>query len=128
MPSFSPHSLELLSTCHPDLQKVLKEAIKHADFVVLEGHRGETAQNIAFANGTSQKKWPEGNHNSLPSKAVDIAPYPIDWKDKPRFIRLLSFVQGLGFGMGIPLRLGGDWDSDFLFDEHFFDWPHIELA
>ena len=128
MPTFGQSSLERLATCHPDLQRVLKEAIKHADFVVLEGHRGEAAQNIAFEKGTSKLKWPHGEHNSLPSRAVDVAPYPIDWKDKMRFIRLLSFIQGLGRGMGVPLRIGGDWDSNFLFNEDWQDWPHIELA
>lgn len=54
MPVFSKASKERLSTCHPDLQRVMNEAIKITDFTVLEGHRGKAAQDAAFAAGNSK--------------------------------------------------------------------------
>lgn len=132
MPSFSNTSLNKLITCDHRLQLVLNEAIKIVDFVVLEGHRGEKAQNEAVANGTSQLPWPKGKHNSMPSKAVDIAPYlpevKIDWKDMIAFGRLMGIVQAIGHQHGIKLRFGLDWDGDFRSrDENFVDAPHVEV-
>lgn len=127
MPKFGKESTAKLATCHPNLIIILNEAIKYVDFTVLEGHRGKELQNLYFSQGKSKLRWPHGEHNSTPSNAVDVAPWPIDWADVRRFIRLLSFIQGIGFGLGIPIRIGGDWNSDFIFNENFHDWPHIEL-
>lgn len=128
MPKLSKVSLERLATCDPRLQELLRAAIVHVDFSVLEGHRDQVRQDYLYSIGQTKLKWPKGKHNATPSRAVDVAPYPLDWKDTKRFIRVLSVIQGIGFGMGIPVRLGGDWDGDFLFDENFYDWPHIELV
>lgn len=128
MPKFGSQSLARLKTCHPDLQRVAHEAIKAVDFTVLEGHRGKDLQNLYYSQGKSKIKWPNGKHNKTPSLAMDVAPWPIDWSDIRRFIRTLSFIQGVGYGMGIPLRIGGDWNSDFIFNESWHDWPHIELV
>lgn len=137
MPTFSATSKQRLETCDPRLQELLNEAIKHIDFIVLEGHRGEAAQNEAFRKGTSKLPWPKGNHNSLPSRAVDIAPYfpevKIDWGDLIAFGRLMGFIQCLATQRGIKLRFGLDWDGDFRSvnrdpNEGFLDAPHIELV
>lgn len=137
MPAFSVTSKQRLETCDSRLQELLNEAIKHIDFVVLEGHRDEAAQNEAFRTGKSQKRWPEGNHNALPSRAVDIAPFfpevKIDWTDLIAFGRLMGFIQCLAIQRGIKLRFGLDWDGDFRSvnrdpDEHFLDAPHVELV
>lgn len=137
MPTFSQISRERLLTCDPRLQILLYEAIEHIDFVVLEGHRGEAAQNEAVRKGTSKKPWPTGNHNSIPSRAVDIAPYlpevKVDWKDLIAFGRLMGFIHALAAKRGIKLRFGLDWDGDFRSvdrdpDEDFLDAPHIELV
>lgn len=136
MPYFSKASLDKLATCDPRLQLVLNEAIKIVDIVVLEGHRGEFAQNEAVANGTSKLSWPKGKHNAVPSKAVDVAPYlpqvKIDWKDLIAFGRLMGVLQAIAFRHGIKLRFGLDWDGDFRSvdrdpDEDFLDAPHIEV-
>lgn len=137
MPSFSTLSKQRLESCDSRLQLLLNEAIKHIDFVVLEGHRDEAAQNEAFRTGKSQKKWPDGNHNSFPSRAVDIAPYfpdvKIDWGDVVAFGRLMGFIQCLAVQNNIKLRFGLDWDGDFRTvtrdpNEHLMDAPHIELV
>lgn len=129
MAQFSPASEAKLVTCHPKLQEVLREAILYYDFTVLVGHRGEADQNKAFLEKASTKQWPNSMHNTLPSRAVDIAPYPIDWADVRRFALIVGFIIGLGAARGIKLRSGLDWDSDGNIKEHsLVDGPHIELV
>lgn len=132
MPKFSPASLKQLETCDTRLQNVLNRAILSFDFTVLEGHRGEEAQNRAYAKGLSQKRWPEGKHNSLPSKAVDIAPYPIDWSSREaarqRFVYLAGWIMASAAAVGVKLRWGGDWNGNQdTRDEHFRDLGHFEI-
>jgi len=128
MPRLSQSSLDKLASCHPDLQRVLCEAIKIVDFTVCDGHRGKDAQNKAVAEGKSKTPWPTSKHNHKPSLAVDVAPYPIDWKDRERFIYLAGIFKGIAFKEGVLLRWGGDWDGDSDFLEHEFrDLPHFEL-
>lgn len=129
MATLSKISLERLATCHPKLQVVLKEAIKHVDFTVLAGHRGEDEQNEAFVSKRSTKRWPESKHNAYPSLAVDIAPYPVDWNNIERFRFVSAFILGLAAGMGIKIRAGVDWNRNFdPKDEEFIDGPHLELV
>lgn len=127
MPQFGKRSKEQLETCHPDLQMVLNKAIEVVDFSVLQGYRGEEEQNKYFYEGKSKLKYPQGKHNKNPSLAVDIAPWPIDWKDIKRFGAVVFFIKGIAYENGIKLRLGADWNSDFQFNESFIDMPHIEL-
>jgi len=65
--------------------------------------------------------WPDGRHNKSPSRAVDLAPYPIDFQDIKRFEILGWFVKGLAKGLGIKVIWGGDWAN-------FRDWGHFELV
>lgn len=127
MPKFGKRSIHHLNTCHPDLQLVLNEAIKYVDFSVLEGHRSQELQDLYFQQGKSKVKYPNGKHNKTPSLAVDIAPYPIDWNDLKRFGAVVFFIKGIAISKGIKLRLGADWNGDFIFNESFVDAPHIEL-
>jgi peptidoglycan L-alanyl-D-glutamate endopeptidase CwlK len=134
MPIFSRKSIEKLQTCHTDLQVLLWEVIKGFDCIVLQGHRGEAEQNKAFADGRSKLQWPNGKHNAVPSMAVDISPYPVDWKDSGRFILLGGYVLGVAAQlrrdgrMLYDLRWGGDWNMDFDMNaEKFRDLGHFEL-
>lgn len=132
MPRFSVASELQLNTCHPDLQRVLREAIKHFDFVVVEGHRGKAAQDAAYAKGFSQVRYPHGKHNSLPSRAVDIAPFPIDWSEKRAAHLRFAFMQGVVLAcanqLGVKVRFGMDWNRNLdPRDETFLDLPHVEL-
>ncbi|WKT59121.1 hypothetical protein Q2E61_09290 [Microbulbifer thermotolerans] len=127
--SFGEVSQSKLATCHEDLQRLLNEAIKVVDFSVICGHRGEAEQTAAVRAGASKVQYPNSKHNSLPSLAVDIAPYPIDWNNAERFAHLQGVVRGIAHVMGIKIRLGGDWDMDGdITDQKFTDWPHIELV
>lgn len=126
--TFSKRSLRRLRTCHPDLQRLFIEVVKHFDCTVLEGHRNKRNQNEAHRTGRSKLKWPKGKHNKMPSLAVDVAPYPVNWKDLDRFYLFAGFVKGVASQMGIKLRLGADWDGDTeVMDQTFHDLPHFEL-
>ena len=128
MPRFSAHSEAQLGTCHPDLQRLFREVIKHYDCIVLEGHRGKEDQERYVREGKSKVHWPNGNHNATPSNAADVAPYPVNWRDRERFYYFGGFVKGVAAELGIDIRWGGDWDSDDdLHDQTFFDLPHFEL-
>ena len=128
MPKFGRRSKERLATCDSRLQKVFNEVIKHVDCSVLEGHRGEERQNAFFEEGKTQVKFPKGRHNSSPSNAVDVTPYPVDWEDRERQTLFAGFVLGVAKLMGVTLRWGGDWDMDFhVMDNRFDDFPHFEI-
>ena len=129
MASFGEKSLEKLKTCHPDIQKVMHEAIKHYDFIVLYGHRTVAEQQALYAQGRTKpgqvvtkldgvKK--KSKHNHMPSLAVDIAPYPIDWNDLGRFKALADVVKKAAKTVGVDIVWGGDWTS-------FKDYPHYEI-
>ena len=104
MPSFGKSSQDKLATCDPRLQKVFNEVVKYFDCTVIEGHRGEEAQNKAFAEGKSKLKYPQSKHNKIPSLAADVLPYPIDWNDTNRMRYFAGFVVGIAATMGIKLR------------------------
>ena len=128
MPRFGKKSKEGLNTCDERLQKVFNEVIKHVDCSVLEGHRNEERQNKLFDEGKTKVKFPSGRHNSSPSLAVDVTPYPVDWADRERQTLFAGFVLGVARGMGIVLRWGGDWDQDWqVMDNKFDDFPHFEI-
>jgi len=128
MPKFGRKSKERLNTCDSNLQKVFNEVIKHVDCSVLEGHREKDRQNKLFEEGKTKVKYPNGRHNRQPSSAVDVTPYPVDWKDRERQTLFAGFVIGVASQMGINLRWGGDWDQDFqVVDNRFDDFPHFEL-
>ena len=128
MPKFGRTSRKRLDTCHKQIQKLFEEVVKGYDCSIVCGHRGEKEQNEAYQKGNSQVMFPNGRHNSLPSKAVDVAPYPIDWEDRDGFILFAGYVLGVASHLGMNVRWGGDWDGDFdLSDNEFDDLVHFEM-
>ena len=133
MPKFGKNSKNRLSECDHKLQEVFNEVIKYVDCSVLEGIRSKEKQDRMFAEGKSKFKYPGSKHNVLAANgksiAVDVTPYPVDWKDRERQTLFAGFVIGVAKGMGIKLRWGGDWDMDFqVNDNKFDDFPHFELC
>lgn len=111
------------------------DVIKVYDFSVLCGHRGKVEQTRLFEERKTQVYWPDSKHNKTPSLAVDIAPYPIDWKDKGRFLFLAGAVHAVAAlllkqgQISHGIRWGGDWNRNGNFkDQNFFDLPHFELV
>ena len=128
MPKFGKKSKEELSTCREELQEVFNEVIKTVDCSILEGNRHQTRQDALYEEGKTKVKYPKGRHNALPSFAVDVCPYPVDWSDRERFTLFAGFVLGIAKSMGIDLRWGGDWNQNWeVNDNKFDDFPHFEL-
>ena len=131
MPSFSKSSKDRLATCHPDLQALMNEVIKHIDISILCGHRSVEEQAELFRQGRSKLDGSPGKmskHNHKPSRAVDFSPYPVRW-ERERFIAAAHFAKGIASQLGIEVRLGCDWNADLSFDKsEFFDGPHLELV
>ena|SRR5688572_12412576 len=117
---FGKKSLEVRSQLHPDLQKVVDEVSKTVNCSLICGHRNEADQNRAFAEGKSKLKWPKSRHNSWPSEAVDIVPYPVDWKDIKAFKAMAVKIKEAAETVGVKIEWGGDWVN-------FRDYPHWQL-
>ena len=135
MPHFGKNSSDQLKTCAWKWQMILQEVIKYYDCKILEGHRGEKEQHDNFFTNRSKVDWPDGKHNTYPSEAVDVAPYPIPenwgadhWKDLVHFYELAAIIKFVAASKGIKIRWGGDWDGDGDYkDNKFEDLVHFEL-
>lgn len=152
-------SLARLEGVHPDLVRVFKRAAAMArpeeDFTILEGVRsveqmyinygkGRTARECAakgvpakYATPRSAKvTWLSNplmsNHRKMADgfgRAVDAAPYPIDWNDIGRFEKMALLIFRAAAAEGVVIRWGADWDGDGKFRERGeTDSPHFELA
>lgn len=164
MPKFGMTSTTNLNTAHRDLQTVFREVVKLFDCSILQGHRPLKEQWELFKKGRKVKhpgldpeqtdswevqnrskvvtyidgKKKKGMHNYEPSKAIDAAPYPIDWRSKEKVRARFYFMAGVVLAISEALfeagkithkiRWGGDWDFDQDFeDQTFDDLPHYEL-
>ena len=117
---FSPRSLERLDTCHSDLRRLFNEVIKHRDCTIVCGFRGQEEQDEAYANDRSKVYFPHSKHNRWLSEAIDVMPYPIDWKAIRDIYNFAGFVQGVASQLGIDITWGGTFKT-------FFDGPHYQL-
>jgi len=134
---FGKKSRERLDMAHPDIRKICHRALRSYDFTVLETYRTHEKQKEYFDKGLSKLDGftNRSKHQDMPSMAVDIAPYPIDWKDTGRFYYLAGLMMSAAnelFEAGEinhKLRWGRDWDRDTDFDDNRFnDYPHFELV
>lgn len=131
MTGYSGVSESRLATCDERLQRVCRAVLPLMDHAVVCGHRGKAAQEEALKAGKSKAKWGQSPHNSYPSRAVDLAPYPIDWADRRAFDRLAGLMLGTAASLGIKLRWGGAWDGDLRRGNRrgqLEDLPHFELV
>lgn len=127
MYTFSVKSLNLINhpKFSPTLRLLLTEAIKDSpiDFTVIETVRTLEKQKEYYAKGTTKtlksRHIPDTNKSGY-SEAVDIAPYPIDWKDLSRFRKLSEHILKKANQLGIPITWGGTWKT-------LVDMPHYEL-
>tara|TARA_R110000803_G_scaffold54388_2_gene111096 strand:- start:1849 stop:2250 length:402 start_codon:yes stop_codon:yes gene_type:complete len=130
MPRFGKKSKERLRGVDAKLQNVLNEVVKYFDIAIIEGVRSQERQNELVAQGKSKTKF--GKH--VEGKAVDIAPYPIDWEARDDFHYLGGFMLATAASMGYKIRWGGDWNASSLFkgqrttkDNNFDDLVHFEI-
>ena len=139
MYKFSKRSRDNLSTASENLQRLFNEVIKEIDCTVICGHRSPEEQFELYKKGRVNKdfKWivvdkskvvtnidgraKKSNHNYLPSRAVDVVPYPLDWNDLNAFKKLGEVVKRKAKELGIKISWGGDWQT-------LKDYPHYEEA
>jgi peptidoglycan L-alanyl-D-glutamate endopeptidase CwlK len=118
--SFGTRSKERLNGVHPDLVKVIEEAIKESplDFSITEGLRTKERQKELFSAGKSQTM----NSRHLTGKAVDIAVIKdgtVTW-DFKYYQLVADHIKKVAKELDIDIVWGGDWVS-------FRDGPHFEL-
>lgn len=121
MPSFGKRSLKARVTMDPRLQGIVDEAIKKYDFSIIWGHRDMGSQNQAYKDGHTNKRWPNSKHNTYPSIAMDIVPYP-GLYNAPliEFYKLATIIYEEAMKQNVRLRWGGHWKKPF-------DPAHYEL-
>ena len=106
------------------LQHILNKLIQIMDVTIIEGLRSQKRQDELVKKGASKTKYSK----HITGKAVDLAPYPIDWKDRERFHYMGGMVRGIAHELDIKIRWGGDWDGDGeIKDNSFDDLVHIEI-
>jgi hypothetical protein len=120
MPSFGTNSKKQLATLDPLLQDVLNLAIEKYDFAVVQGHRDMEDQNTQFNEGDSQLRWPNSKHNSHPSMAVDIIPWPTQYEDIHEFFVMATHIYAAAQKLGVLINWGGHWRT-------LKDYPHFEI-
>ena len=113
-------SKDRLQGVHPDLVKVIEEAIKDSplDFSITEGLRTKERQKSLFDAGKSQTM----NSRHITGKAVDIAVIKdgeVTW-DFKYYQLVADHIKKIAKDMKIDIVWGGDWQS-------FKDGPHFEL-
>ena len=124
MYKFGKKSKERLRGVHPKLVNVLNELIKIMDVTIIEGLRSEERQKELLEQGKTKTKFSK----HIKGKAVDLAPYPIDWEDRERCHYMGGMIRGIGKQLNTDLRWGGDWYSDGeIKDNSFDDLVHVEI-
>ena len=120
---WSNTSLAKLKTCDERLQAMADMMLSRSEFdlTITCGHRGKKEQQDAFDKGTSKAKFGQSKHNNLPSLAIDICPYPINWDDKDeRWRKMALNAMWCAGRLGFEIVWGGDFKS-------IKDMPHFEL-
>ena len=124
MYKFGRKSKERLKGVDHRLIKVLDELIKIMDVTIIEGLRSEERQKELLEKGATKVKY----SRHMEGKAVDLAPYPIDWENRDGFHYMGGMIRGIAHQLGLKIRWGGDWDSDGdVKDNGFDDLVHIEI-
>ena len=146
-------SLEALATCTPQARTLARAILDRVPFDcrIIQGHRGRTEQEAAFASGNSRAKYGQSPHNRSPSWAFDLVPLLDVDKDgdteiaireasgrevdargtgpvSEAYRQLVQAVAAASAAEGIPARSGGDWDRDGdLTDNRLYDPAHVEV-
>lgn len=128
MPHFSESSKTKLASVDPRLQRLFNAVIEHYDCKVIFGMRTQEEQQALYAQGRTTPGKIVTHMDGVKRRsrhqdglAVDVVPYPIDWKDLRRFNNFGWFVKGMAAAMDIEITWGGDW-------KQFKDYPHFEVS
>ena len=116
----SSKSLSRLKGVHPDLVKVVKNAIKitNIDFTVTEGLRTLNRQKELVNKGKSKTL----NSRHLTGHAVDLAAWvknAISW-NWVYYYEIYEAMKNAADSLNVPIEWGGNWKT-------FKDGPHYQL-
>ncbi len=138
MSKFSQRSLDTLKGIHPDLVKVLNEAIKNTpvDFTITNGVRTTKEQQALYAKGRTVGGSIVTNADGVKNKsnhqaksdgygyAIDLYPFvngSVDLNDKPNNLKKIAdHILSVAKSLNIKIEWGGNWKS-------IIDRPHFEL-
>lgn len=114
-----------LTLVDSDLVRLVMDVGSQRDVCVVQGSRTIAEEQADIDRGVSHLKDPMHSlHVIIPgvrdrALAVDLAPYPINWADKPGFAALGAFVKERAAALGItPFSWGGDFPHPFDFDHY----------
>ena len=120
------HHAERLKDVDPRLAQLAVHVGSQRDLIVIEGARSLEAEQQAIAGGFSSLTNPMDSKHVIdpPTRplalAIDLAPWPLDWKDLGEFDNLAVAMKLAAAELDIPVVWGGDWHT-------FKDRPHWEL-
>jgi peptidoglycan L-alanyl-D-glutamate endopeptidase CwlK len=138
MSKFSKRSLDNLKGVHPDLVRIMNEAIKETpmDFTIICGVRTAQQQQELYAQGRTKPGAIVTNADGVKNKsnhqpkadgyghAIDLYPYyngsvqvnaPVS-----AFKTIATHILGVAKQMSVSIEWGGNWRS-------INDYPHIEI-
>lgn len=138
MANFGQTSLNSLKGIHPNLVKVMNEAIKNTpiDFTITDGIRTTAQQQKLYAKGRTAPGEKVTNADGVKNKsnhqlkadgyghAVDLYPYvngKIDFADTHGNLpKIAVHIKQVAANLNIKIGWGGDWKGSW-------DKPHFEL-
>ena len=138
MPRFGAQSIKNLQGQHPNLVKLMTEAIKDStiDFTITDGGRTVAMQQALYAKGRTKPGGVVTNADGIKNKsnhqaksdgyfhAVDLYPYvngAIDFNDKANRLTIIAnHIKATAKRLGIKVTWGGDFKS-------ILDRPHFEV-
>jgi len=137
--SLGSKSLEKLRGVEPRLISVVLRAIvlTKQDFSVTCGVRTREEQRKLYAQGRTKPgqvvTWTLNSRHFVDAdgfgRAVDLAPYPLDWNTPSKFDAIAKAMFQAAKDLGVKIRWGADWDQDGKPRERGeSDSPHFELA
>lgn len=137
MYSFSQRSKNNLLFIHPDLVKVMNEAIKNSpiDFIITDGIRSIEEQRKLYNQGRTTPGKIVTNADGVNNKsnhqvksdgygyAVDLYPFyngSAQLNDAKSLKVIADHIKSVAKQLGVAIQWGGDWK--------FKDYPHFELV
>lgn len=126
MPTFGKTSESRLIGVYPRLVTWAHRVVEIMDCTVIYGVRTLEQQKELFLSGASRTL--DSYHLVQEDgfgHAIDLAPYPINWKNYDQWWLLIGVGLAVAHDMNLPIVNGRDWDGDMDFDDQKFnDFAH----
>jgi hypothetical protein len=130
--AWGPKSTAVYNTLDRNLQNAVDFVLLHiADISLIEGHRSQVRQDLLYSQELTRVRWPNSKHNTDPSMAVDLQPYPkpqLESELREALSQIAGAMKMYALLHGYKIRWGGDWDRDGeITDNDFDDLFHFEI-